>query len=71
MIADNSAYCTQVAQDALNLLEARHGVRGENQIMMQSFTDVSSQFDSILSIITVFLYPSWQQFHYWLEESAS
>ena len=55
VIADNSAYCTQVAQDALNLLEARHGVRGENQIMMQSFTDVSSQFDSILSIITVFV----------------
>ena len=38
VIADNSAYCTQVAQDTLNLLEARHGVRGENQIMMQSFT---------------------------------
>lgn len=55
VIADNSAYCTQVAQDVLNLLEARHGVRGENQIMMQSFTDVSSQFDSILSIITVFV----------------
>ena len=55
VIAENSAYCTQVAQDALNLLEARHGVRGENQIMMQSFTDVSSQFDSILSIITVFV----------------
>lgn len=55
VIADNSAYCTQVAQDTLNLLEARHGVRGENQIMMQSFTDVSSQFDSILSIITVFV----------------
>lgn len=55
VIADNSTYCTQVAQDTLNLLEARHGVRGENQIMMQSFTDVSSQFDSILSIITVFV----------------
>ena len=55
VIADNSTYCTQVAQDVLNLLEARHGVRGENQIQMQSFTDVSSQFDSILSIITVFV----------------
>ena len=55
VISDNSTYCNQVAQDTLNLLEARHGVRGENQIMMQSFTDVSSQFDSILSIITVFV----------------
>ena len=55
VIADNSAYCTQVAQEALNLLEARHGVRGENQIAMQSFSDVSSEFNSILSIITVFI----------------
>ena len=55
VIADNSAYCTQVAQETLNLLEARHGVRGENQIAMQSFTDVSSEFNSILSIITVFI----------------
>ena len=55
VIADNSTYCTEVAQDALNLLEARHGVRGEGQIQMQSFTDVSSQFDSIMSIITVFV----------------
>ncbi len=55
VIADNSAYCTQVAQETLNLLEARHGVRGENQIAMQSFSDVSSEFNSILSIITVFI----------------
>ena len=54
MIADNSAYCTQVAQMPESVV-SRHGVRGENQIMMQSFTDVSSQFDSILSIITVFV----------------
>lgn len=55
VITENSSYCTQVATDALNLLEARHQVRGENQIQMQSFTDVSSQFDSILGIITVFV----------------
>ncbi len=55
VIAENSSYCTQVATDALNLLEARHQVRGENQIQMQSFTDVSSQFDSILSVITIFV----------------
>ena len=55
VIAENSSYCTQVATDALNLLEARHQVRGENQIQMQSFTDVSSQFNSILSVITIFV----------------
>lgn len=55
VVAENSSYCTQVASDALNLLEARHQVRGENQIQMESFTDVSSQFNSILSIVTVFV----------------
>lgn len=55
VLADHSSYCTQVAENVLNLMEARHQVRGENQIQMQSFTDVSSQFNSILSIITVFV----------------
>ena len=50
-----SEYCTEVAAKTLSLLENRHNVRGENQIMMQSFTDVTAQFDTILSFITVFI----------------
>lgn len=55
IIADASEYCTEVAQKAVSLLESKHNVRGEGQIMVQSFTDVTAQFDSILSIITVFI----------------
>lgn len=55
VIAESSEYCTEVAAKTLSLLESRHNVRGENQIMMQSFTDVSAQFDTILSFITVFI----------------
>lgn len=55
VVAESSEYCTEVAAKVLSLLENRHNVRGENQIMMQSFNDVSAQFDTILSFITVFI----------------
>lgn len=55
VVAESSEYCTEVATKVLSLLENRHNVRGENQIMMQSFNDVSAQFDTILSFITVFI----------------
>lgn len=55
VVAENSTYCTEVATKVLSLLESRHNVRGENQIMMQSFTDVAAQYDTILGFITVFI----------------
>lgn len=55
VVAESSEYCTEVAAKVLSLLESRHNVRGENQIMMQSFNDVSAQFDTILGFITVFI----------------
>lgn len=55
VIAESSAYCTEVASKTLALLEGRHNVRGENQIMMQSFTDVAAQYDTILGFITIFI----------------
>jgi putative ABC transport system permease protein len=55
VIAESSEYCTEVASKVLALLESRHNVRGENQIMMQSFTDVTAQFDTILGFIPVFI----------------
>jgi len=55
VIAESSEYCTEVAAQVLALLESRHNVRGENQIMIQSFTDVTAQFDTILGFITVFI----------------
>ena len=55
MIAESSEYMTEVASKTLALLESRHNVRGENQIMMQSFSDFTAQFDTILSFITIFI----------------
>lgn len=55
VIADSSEYCTEVAKKAVSMLESKYNVRGEGQIMVQSFTDVTAQFDSILSIVTLFI----------------
>ncbi len=55
VIAESSLYAKDVAAKILPLLESRHDVRGENQIMMESFADMSVQFDTILGFITVFI----------------
>lgn len=55
VIAESNAYAVEVASQVMSLLESRHNCRGENQIMTQSFSDVSSQFDTILSFITMFI----------------
>ena len=55
IVAESSEYCTEIAKKAVSMLESKYNVRGEGQIMVQSFTDVTKQFDSILSIITVFI----------------
>lgn len=55
VIAESSEYSTEVASQILSLLENRHNVRGENQIMMESFTDYTAQFDTILGFITIFI----------------
>ena len=55
IMADGSEYSSDIAKEAVNILENKYNVRGEGQILVQSFTDVSAQFDSILSIITLFI----------------
>lgn len=55
IMSESSEYCSQVAADALNLLENKYHVRGENKILMESFNDVSAEFDQILGIITLFI----------------
>lgn len=39
----------------VRLLENRHGVRGQNAILVQNFNDIMSQMDQILSYITIFV----------------
>lgn len=55
IFAESTEYCTEVAQNAVRLLENKYQVRGENQIIVQSISDMSEQFDSILGIVTVFI----------------
>ncbi len=55
VIAESSEYSTEVASKVMTLLENRHNCRGENQIMMESFTDYTAQFDTILGFITIFI----------------
>lgn len=55
VIAESSEYSTEVAARVMTLLENRHNCRGENQIMMESFTDFSAQFDTIIGFITIFI----------------
>lgn len=55
VIAESSEYSTEVASRVMTLLENRHNCRGENQIMMESFTDFTAQFDTIIGFITIFI----------------
>lgn len=55
VFADATEYCTEVAQNAIDLLENKYGVRGEGQIQVQNMSDMSAEFNSILGIITTFI----------------
>jgi len=55
IISDGAEYATQVAQDAVRLMENRHNVRGKNAIQIENFNDYMSQMNEILSYITVFV----------------
>ena len=55
VFADATEYCTEVAQNAINLLVNKYGVRGEGQIQVQNMSDMSAEFNSILGIITTFI----------------
>lgn len=55
IISDGAEYATQVAADAVRLMENRHDVRGRNAIQIENFNDYMSQMDQILSYITIFV----------------
>ncbi len=55
VIAESNEYATEVASKVMTLLESKHNCRGENQIMTESFSDYTAQFDTILGFITVFI----------------
>ncbi|MCM1388520.1 MAG: ABC transporter permease [Bacillus sp. (in: Bacteria)] len=55
IFADSTEYCTEVAQNAVRLLENKYDARGEGQIIVQSISDMSAEYDSILGIVTLFI----------------
>ena len=55
VFAESTEYCVEVAKNAVNLLENKYNVRGEGQILVQNMSDVSEEFNSILSIVTLFI----------------
>lgn len=55
VFAESNEYVTEVAKNCVTRLENKYNVRGEGQIMVQSFQDVAAQYDSILGVITVFI----------------
>ena len=55
IISDGGEHSTQVATDAVRLMENRHNVRGKDAFMVQNFNDVLGQMDQILSYVTVFV----------------
>ncbi len=55
IFCEGPEYSVEIAKEAKSILESRHHCQGENQVLMENFVDYSAQYDSILSIITVFV----------------
>ncbi|MDE6063415.1 MAG: ABC transporter permease, partial [Lachnospiraceae bacterium] len=55
IISDDAKNASQVARDAVALLERRHNVRGMNAIQLENFNDFMSEMNDILSYVTAFV----------------
>ena len=55
IISDGAENATQVARDAVRLMENRHDVRGKNAIQVENFNDYMSAMNQILSYVTIFV----------------
>ena len=55
IISEGSEYASQVAADAVRLMENRHDVRGKGAIQVENFNDYLGQIDQILSYVTIFV----------------
>lgn len=55
VVADGAENVSQVAKDALRLLENRHNVRGKNAIQVENFDDILGEMNEILSYVTIFV----------------
>lgn len=55
IFSESNEYCSDVAKKAKSLMESKYDCVGENQIMVESFSDYSAQYDTILNVITLFV----------------
>ena len=55
VVADKAEYSAQAAKKAVQLLEAKYGIRGKNLISIQNFNDSMAAIESILNYITLFI----------------
>lgn len=55
VVAEAPEYSAQVAQDCIQLMEARKDVRGQQCITTDEFSTVTKQINSIINYITVFI----------------
>lgn len=55
VVAEHGTYSSQVADDTVQLLEAKYGIRGKNLIAVQDFNDTMSSVNSVLNYITLFI----------------
>ena len=55
IISAGNEYCSQVAADAIRVVETRHNIRGENLIQVQSFAEQMDEINSMMSMVTLFV----------------
>lgn len=55
VIANDKADANKVARDIIHLLESRHQSAGEHYFQIQSFQDMVSEMNDMLSIVTTFI----------------
>ncbi len=55
VFAEDKADSQKVAQDLIHLLESRHQSAGENYFQIQSFQDMVTELNDMMSIVTTFI----------------
>lgn len=55
IVTEGNEYAAEVADKAIRVLEARKGIRGENVILYESFSDEMSSINEIIDLVKVFI----------------
>ena len=55
IIANSSKDSSEVAKKSVALLEYKYSIKGENKIKVENFSDVTSEMNKIMDIVTLFI----------------